>query len=207
MCQRYTGGMATHLIVGLGNPGDEYANTRHNTGRMAVERLHVTHNFAEWKSDKKPPMLSAKGSVSGKKAITLLPNTFMNNSGRAVAHFIKSKKEAGNTIVIYDDLDLPLGTIKISHGRSSGGHNGVESVIKALRTRDFVRIRVGVSAVGKKGMAKKPVGEERILKFLLGKFSASEQTELKKIFKRVVQAVELIVTQGYQIAMNDVNQS
>ena len=197
--------MATHIIVGLGNPGEEYVNTRHNTGRMAVEQLHRAHDFGEWKEEKKPKMLWAKGSVAGKKAVLLQPNTFMNNSGQAVAHFVKNKKEAGNVIVIYDDLDLPLGTIKISHDRSSGGHNGVESVIRSLKTRAFVRIRVGVSPASAKGVARKPSGEEKVLKFLLGKFTGSELTELKKVFKRVVEAVETIVTQGYQQGMTEFN--
>lgn len=199
--------MAQHVIVGLGNPDDEHVGTRHNTGRMAVMKIHDANDFSEWKQDKKPPMLSAKGSVNGKKSVLVLPNTYMNNSGRAVAHFVKNKKDAGNTIVIYDDLDLPLGTIKISHGRSSGGHNGVESVIRALKTRDFVRVRVGISPKGAKGMAKKPSGEERILKFLLSKFTPSETAELKKVFKVVHDAVDRIVTEGYQSAMTYVNQA
>jgi len=197
--------MANHLIVGLGNPGAEYDSTRHNTGRMAVERLHGTHDMSEWKEEKKPKMMWSKGSLAGKKATLLIPNTFMNNSGQAVAHFVKNKKEAGNVVVIYDDLDLPLGTMKISHGRSSGGHNGVESVIRSLKTRDFVRIRVGVSPKTAKGVAKKPTGEERVLKFLLGKFTPSEMTELKKVFKRVLEATETIVTLGYQQAMTEHN--
>lgn len=197
--------MANHLIVGLGNPGAEYEGTRHNTGRMAVERLHGTHDMSEWKEEKKPKMMWSKGVLAGKKATLLIPNTFMNNSGQAVAHFVKNKKEAGNVVVIYDDLDLPLGTMKISHGRSSGGHNGVESVIRSLKTRDFVRIRVGVSPKTAKGVAKKPTGEERVLKFLLGKFTPSEMTELKKVFKRVLEATETIVTLGYQQAMTEYN--
>ena len=197
--------MGVHVIVGLGNPDDEHIGTRHNTGRMLVERLHATHSFDEWKMDKKPPMLWAKGEIAGKKAVLVNPNTYMNNSGRAVAHFVKSKKDAGNTIVVYDDMDIPLGTIKISHGRSSGGHNGVESVIKALKTRDFVRVRIGVSPKGAKGMAKKPMGEERVIKFLLGKFSPAETAELKKIFKQVIEAIEVVVTQGYQAGMTAYN--
>lgn len=197
--------MSVHTIVGLGNPGDEYAGTRHNLGRMFVERLHDAHDFAEWKTDKKPPMRSAKGALSGKKAVLILPDTFMNESGRAVAHFIKNKKEAGNCVVVYDDMDLPLGTIKISHDRSSGGHNGVESIIRALKTRAFVRVRVGVSPQTAKGLAKKPSGEEKVLKFLLGKFKPEEMTALKKVYARASEALECIVTEGYQQAMTKFN--
>lgn len=196
--------MAGHTIVGLGNPGDEYAQTRHNTGRMLVELLHKKNEFSDWKTEKKPPMRWAKGEVNGKKAIVVAPDTFMNNSGRAVAHFVKSKKDAEHTIIVYDDLDLPLGTLKISHGRSSGGHNGLESVIKTLKTRDFVRIRVGVSPKGAKGV-KKPSGEEKVLKFLLGKFSPADMLELKKVFTRVLGALDTIVADGYQAGMTAFN--
>lgn len=197
--------MSTHVIVGLGNPGDEYLSTRHNTGRMFVERLHGAKDFSEWKTEKKPPMRWAKGTLSGKKSVLVAPDTFMNNSGRAVAHFIKSKKEAGNCVVVYDDMDLPLGTIKISHGRSAGGHNGVDSIIKALKTRDFVRVRVGVSPKSPKGVAKKPSGEDKVLKFLLGKFKPEELTALKKVFQKVDQVLECIVEEGYQQAMTNYN--
>lgn len=197
--------MATHIIVGLGNPGDEYHGTRHNTGRMCVERVHDAKDFSEWKVEKKPPMRWAKGEIVGKKSVLVVPDTFMNNSGRAVAHFIKNKKEAGNCVVVYDDMDLPLGTIKISHDRSSGGHNGVESIIKALKTRAFVRVRVGVSSKTAKGVAKKPSGEAAVLKFLLGKFKPEELIALKKVFQRVDEALECIVTEGYQQAMTNFN--
>lgn len=197
--------MATHVIVGLGNPGDEYTSTRHNTGRMFVERYHAAHDFSEWKTEKKPAMHWAKGEIAGKKSVLVAPDTFMNNSGRAVAHFIKSKKEAGNCVVVYDDMDLALGVIKISHDRSSGGHNGVESIIKALKTQSFVRVRVGVSPKTTKGVAKKPSGEERVLKFLLGKFKPEELAVLKKVYARVSEALECIVTQGYQHAMTNFN--
>lgn len=197
--------VATHLIVGLGNPGDEYAHTRHNIGRMFVESLHEANDFGPWMVDKKPAMHTAKGNFAGAKTILLVPDTFMNNSGRAVAHFVKSKKDAGNTVVIYDDMDLALGSIKISHGRSSGGHNGVESVIKALKTKDFVRIRVGVSPKGAQGLPRKPKGEDRVLKFLLGRMSPAERTALKKVFARVANALETIVTEGYQKAMTEWN--
>ncbi len=197
--------MAVHVILGLGNPGDEFENTRHNTGRMFLERLHDAKDFAEWKTEKKPPMRWAKGEIGGKKSVLVAPDTFMNNSGRAAAHFIKSKKEAGNCVVVYDDMDLPLGVIKISHDRGSGGHNGVESVINTLKTRTFVRIRVGVSPKTAKGVAKKPSGEDKVLKFLLGKFKPEELTLLKKVFQRVDEALECIVTQGYQQAMTQYN--
>ena len=194
-----------HLIVGLGNPGSEYELTRHNAGRMAVERLHATHEFSGWKEEKKPKMQVAVGSIGGKKATLVLPDTFMNKSGHAVAHFIRNKKGAGNLIVLHDDMDLPLGTMKLSFGRNSGGHNGVESIIKALKTNEFMRIRIGVSPKNAKGVAKKPKGEEAVLKFLLGKFSSDNLAELKKMFKKILEATEAVVVEGHQAGMNRFN--
>lgn len=194
-----------HLIVGLGNPGSEYEGTRHNAGRMAVMRIHATHDFSEWKAEKKPKMQTATGTLGGVKATLVIPDTFMNNSGHAVAHFIKNKKGAGNVVVIHDELDMPLGTLKLSYGRSSGGHNGVESIIKALKTKDFVRVRIGVAKNTPKGLAKKPIGEDAVLKFLLGKFSTPEVDALKKVFKRAVEAVEVTVKEGREMAMNQFN--
>src|SRR3989344_5696434 len=110
------------LVVGLGNPGEEYENTRHNTGRIMVEMI-----------EKK---------IAGSKIKFVLPDTFMNNSGKAVASLIKTKKDLADLVVIYDDIDLPLGKIKISFNRSAGGHNGLGSVIKALKSEEFLRIRV-----------------------------------------------------------------
>lgn len=194
-----------HFIVGLGNPGEEYALTRHNVGRMALERLHKTHDFSLWKNSKKPAFDSSLGSLQGKKVTLVMPNTFMNKSGHAVAHFVRAKKDVGKLVVIHDDLDLPLGTLKISHGRSSGGHNGVESIIKAIKSKDFVRIRVGVSPKNTQGVAQKPKGEERVVKFILGKFSAPETKILEKILKQTSEVLELIATEGHVAAMNKFN--
>jgi len=194
-----------HIVLGLGNPGEEYERTRHNAGRMLVERLHATHDFSLWKSEKKPPMQIALGELSGKKTTLVLPDTFMNRSGQVAAHFIRNKTGAENLVVVYDDLDMPLGSMKLSFGRSSGGHNGVESIIKALKTKDFVRVRLGVAPKTPKGLAKKPLGEERVVKFLLGKFSSDQEAELKKTFKRAIEAIEAVVVDGHQAAMNRFN--
>ena len=172
-------------IFGLGNPGEEYGSNRHNAGRMAVEFF-------------------AKNN-SNKKIITILPDTFMNKSGSAVAKFIKSKKAAQNISVVYDDIDLPVGTIKISYDKSSGGHNGLESVIKALKTQQFTRIRIGVSPTTPRGKIKKPKGEKTVLKFLLGDFKLAEIALLKKVFKKVSEAIEVIVEEGRERAMNRFN--
>lgn len=172
-------------IIGLGNPGEQYKESRHNTGRMAVQYIEA-----------KNPDLKIKIVES---------NEFMNNSGKAVGKIIKSKKMAEKLIVVYDDIDLGLGTIKISFDKGSGGHRGLESIIKALKTREFVRLRIGISPTTPKGKVKKPEGEKKVLDFILGNFSASQKEILKKVFKTVNEAVATIVEEGREKAMNVYN--
>jgi len=176
------------LVVGLGNPGKEYENTRHNTGRILVGIL-----------EKK---FSEKDLPAGRQVKFLTPDTFMNNSGRAVAPFVKSKKDLKDLVVIYDDIDLPLGKIKISFNRSSGGHNGLGSIIKSLKSEEFLRIRVGISPATPKGVVRKPKGEKAVLNFLLGEFKKSELETLKKLSKKVAEAVETIFNESKEKAMS-----
>ncbi len=166
------------LVVGLGNPGEEYEKTRHNAGRIVVE------------------ILEKKLEESRIKFLT--PDTFMNNSGKAVAPLIKSKKDLASLVVIYDDIDLPLGKIKISFNRSSGGHNGVQSIIKSVKSEEFVRIRVGICPTTPSGKTKKPADT---LKFLLGEFKKPELEIIKKESKKIADAVEMIFAEGKDKAM------
>lgn len=193
-----------HIIVGLGNPGEEYEKTRHNTGRMLLECFGNSLD-AEWKEDSKLKVKSAKVKVGKQTAVLLLPETFMNNSGKAVKPFISSQKQAEKMLVIYDDLDLPFGKSKISFNRSSGGHKGVESIIKGLKTEKFARIRVGISPTTPNGKLKKPTGEEAVTKVILGKFKDEEIKELKKLSKKVNQALETFVNGGIERAMTEFN--
>lgn len=170
------------LVVGLGNPGKEYENTRHNAGRILVGLL-----------EKK---------LEGNKIKFITPDNFMNNSGKTVAPLIKSKKDLAGLVVIYDDIDLPLGKIKISFNRSAGGHNGLGSIIKALKSEEFLRIRVGISPATPKGVVKKPKGEKAVLNFLLGEFKKSELETIKKLGKTVAEAVETIFAEGKDKAMS-----
>lgn len=197
----------SYIIAGLGNPGEEYENTRHNTGRIVLEAFRVAYDFPEWQADKKVKALLSKAKMEKESVLLIEPDNFMNNSGKSVVPFIATKKQTEKTIIIYDDIDLPLGTIKISFNRSSGGHNGLESVIKNLKTREFVRVRVGVSKMTAKGLAKKPKGEEAVLKFLLGEFKKDELVELKKIAKKVSAALRMIVLEGREKAMGEYNQA
>lgn len=193
------------LIVGLGNPGKEYENTRHNAGRIILEKIAKANDFPDWRDDMKLKSFKAKGELDGQKVEFLMPNTFMNNSGVAVAPIIDSPKKLKNLIVIYDDLDLPLGSLKISYDRSSGGHNGLESVIKKVKSKEFLRIRIGVSPTTPTGKFRKPKGEEAILKFLLGVFKEDELKIIKNISKKVALIIAMVSAEGKDKAMSIYN--
>lgn len=193
------------VIAGLGNPGDEYAGTRHNTGRMAVEYFAKNAGFRGFLCDTKSKSCTSSGLV-GKTAVALvLPDTFMNKSGVAVAKFVKSVKAAERLVVVYDDLDLPLGSMKISYDRSSGGHRGLESIIRALKTQKFARVRIGISPSTASGKTRKPTGEKEVNTFILTTYKPHELTELKTVLKRAAAALETIVRDGREQAMNEFN--
>ena len=193
------------VIVGLGNPGSEYSGTRHNTGRMAVEDFAKAMKLSEWREDKKAKALISRGLVERTLVALVLPNTFMNKSGSAVSKFVKNAKAAERMAVVYDDIDLPLGSFKISFNRGSGGHKGMESIMRALKTKKFARVRIGVSPSTVSGKLRKPSGDDEVVDFILAKWKAHELAELKTVFKRVSHALETIVTAGTERAMNQFN--
>ena len=125
------------VIVGLGNPGDEFEGTRHNTGRMAVEDFARTAKLSEWRGDKKSKSLVSRGLIGKTLVALVLPNTFMNKSGLAVSKFVKSAKSAERLAVVYDDLDLPLGSMKISFNRGSGDTKELNLLCARLRPKNL----------------------------------------------------------------------
>lgn len=194
----------SYIIAGLGNPGDEYENTRHNTGRMILDYIQKEYGD-EFEFNKKLNSHVCQAKIGKEKVILIAPETFMNLSGKAIAPLVKSTKAAEKLIVIYDDFSLPLGKIRISYNRSSGGHNGLESIIKAVKTEAFVRIRIGTARENAKGNAKLINGEDKIEKFILGKFKEDEMKVLKKIGKTVTEAVEVLIKEGREKAMSMFN--
>lgn len=175
-------------VVGLGNPGEKYEHTRHNAGRDAVRALKEVN------------------------AKLVTPDTFMNKSGEEVKPLIKNAKQVEQLVVIHDDLDLPFGTFKISFNKSSGGHRGVESIIKAIKTQAFVRIRIGISPFSAKAtkgktvtVLKKPKGEEAVERHILGKFKPAELTELKKLYKKINEAILVLIANDREKAMSEFN--
>lgn len=203
-------------IVGLGNPGEGYEHTRHNTGREAVMRLAKDLD-ADFVFDKKSNSQISKSKIGKTPAILILPDTFMNKSGAAVSYFVKPRtgkdKSQQNLIVVHDDLDLPLGKIKISYNKGVGGHRGLDSVAKVVKTLEFVRLRVGVSPSTPKGTVKKPgaslspkAAEQAVIDFILGKWKPKEQDAIKKVFKKASEAIQTIAAEGREKAMNLFNQ-
>jgi PTH1 family peptidyl-tRNA hydrolase len=194
-----------YVIVGLGNPGEEYENTRHNVGRMVVQDFCAKNNFPEFTFDKKSNALISVAEIGKEKVTAVLPETFMNKSGSAVAKFVKSKKAAEKLVVVNDELDLPLGRAKISFNKSSGGHRGVESIRKAVGTEAFVRLRIGISPSTPSGKLKKPTGEEKVNAFILGKLKPTDLAELKKLSKKLNESLILLITESREVATNVCN--
>jgi len=195
----------SYIIVGLGNPGEEYINTRHNTGRMVVEALAKKFDFPDWKNDMKLKALVTSGKLGKEKVQLILPETFMNKSGLSVGPLVKSKKAAETLLVVHDELDIPLGKMKLSFNKSSNGHKGVESIIKAVKTEAFLRLRVGVVPALASGKMKKPKGEEEIVDFIIGEFKKPEMEILKKVIKKAVEGLEVLGKEGKDIATGVIN--
>ena len=197
------------LIVGLGNPGIEYQFTPHNAGFLAVDRIAEACNVTV--VNRRCRALTAKAKLAGHQVLLAKPETFMNLSGLSVAALVQeleipvpSASPAPDLIVIYDELDLPLGTIRIRERGSANGHNGVKSISGALGTEEWLRIRIGV---GKPALADgrevKAGGKE----YLLSPMRKAELAVLDEVLDRVSSAVEVILTKGVSAAMNEFNRS
>jgi len=188
------------LIVGLGNPNQDYQETRHNIGFSIIENLRLKMgNFSDWRLEKKLKSEISQGKVNNQKIFLSKPKTFMNESGLAVKLLIKYYKiKIENLIVIHDDLDLPLGKIKISKARGSAGHKGVQSVINQLKDRNFLRFRIGIKP--EKIFQKKSKKE-----FVLQKFHKSEEKVLKAAIEKTVSAIEFSLAEGAEKAMTKFN--
>lgn len=192
------------FIVGLGNPGKEFEKTRHNAGVQALLALHKKWGFQDFRLEKKNHGEISEGMFDGKDVVLLQPNTFMNNSGISTKTLVKSKKALERMIVLYDDLDLALGTIRVSFNRSSGGHNGLKSISKYAATDAYIRVRIGISPeIG--GKIRKPKGTAAVNKFVLAKWGGVETEVLKKTLPKIIAVVETIVKEGKDVAMNKYN--
>jgi PTH1 family peptidyl-tRNA hydrolase len=182
------------IIVGLGNPGEKFKNTPHNVGFLTVEAFAKENNFPDFEAQKMFEAELSRGEIFGKEIVLAKPQTFMNNSGIAVKRVLGTGNEL---VVVHDDIDLPLGTIKLSKNRGAGGHKGVESIINHLGTEDFSRLRIGIQPA--KG---KPKAAE---KYVLKKFGKKDLEILKSVLEKSVTALNLLVEQGLEKAMNATN--
>lgn len=193
----------SYIFVGLGNPGEEYKNTRHNIG-ASVLLSFAKKEGVEWKSDKILQALKTKVEIAKKNITFILPQTFMNLSGKTVSALKVNPKKIDELFVIHDDIDLPIGSFKIVNNRGSGGHKGVESVKRALKSEGFSRIRIGICPTTPTGKLKKPDMKENP-DFIVGIFKKNEEEELKKVIKKVGEAIKKIVEEGRVKAENEFN--
>lgn len=184
------------IIAGLGNPTKEYEGTRHNIGFSVIDKLADKYNISM--NEKKHKAICGKGMIEGEKVILLKPQTYMNLSGESVVdavNFYKVDSEE-DVIIIYDDIDLDVGKLRIRVKGSAGGHNGMKNIIAHLGTQVFPRIRVGVGAKPK---------DWDLADYVLGRFPKEELPEIEAGRETACEAVKIIVSQGVEVAMNRIN--
>jgi len=185
------------LIIGLGNPGRVYAHNRHNIGFICINHFARTHAV---KFDRKQGRArTGRGKIAGNEVVLAKPQTHMNLSGESVSRLVKKFNiNLDDLIIIHDDLDLPLGKIRLSQGSSSGGHKGINSIIKELGSRDFIRVRIGIG---------RPAGasEDEIIAYVLSDFSPEQRKAITPTIPKVSEAILCLLTEGLTPAMNKYN--
>ena len=187
----------TWLVIGLGNPGPDYANNRHNVGQMVLDVLanRISANFKSHKSNAN--VAEGRIAMGGPKVILAKPGTYMNTSGGPTSSLMKFYDiDVNHVIVVHDELDIDAGTVKIKQGGGHAGHNGLRDIISAAGSNDFVRVRVGIG---------RPPGRQDAADFVLKDFSSTERKDLPLLLELSADAVEAIVTKGPLDAMNSVN--
>jgi PTH1 family peptidyl-tRNA hydrolase len=185
-----------HLIVGLGNPGADYAKTRHNAGFLLVEKLAGRWK-SDWRNERKFQARVSRAERDGKKVLLAEPQTFMNLSGESVGALVQFYQlPLEKILVVVDDADLPLGEIRLRPGGGSGGHHGLESVAQHLGAKTYARLRIGI---GRQDAARQITGH------VLGKFSAAENARLEKVLERAAGQLECWLSAGLQKAMSQFN--
>jgi PTH1 family peptidyl-tRNA hydrolase len=194
------------IIIGLGNPGKKFEKTRHNLGFLIIENLKLKiENFSDWKYEKKFKAEISRGKIGNKKIILAKPQIFMNNSGKSVKLLVTNYSlPITKLFVIHDDIDLPLGKIKISIGRSAAGHKGVQSIIDELGTKNFVRFRIGIRPNLKFKMQNAKL-KFKIQNFVLQKFKKDEEKILEGVIEKTIEAIECSLKLGLEKAMQEYN--
>lgn len=186
--------MDKYLIVGLGNPGDEYAGTRHNTGFMVLDAFAKASNIV---FDDKRYGFIAETSLKGRKIFLLKPTTYMNLSGNAVRYWLnKENIDVERLLVVVDDLSLPLGALRLKGKGSNGGHNGLGNIQSVIGTQQYARLRVGIGNDFPKGMQ---------IDWVLGKYDEEEITALSPSIETAIDIIKSFVLSGLDITMNQYN--
>ncbi len=183
------------MVVGLGNPGVEFVNTRHNVGAEAVAELAVRHD-GRLKSEKGLFAQACEVRIDGRRVLLGVPLTYMNDSGQAVAPLLRRGGEGATLLVLHDELDLPPGRVKIKSGGGNAGHNGLKSIDGHLHTNEYLRVRIGIG---------KPPGRQSGADFVLKRPGAAERAVLVTAIDEAADAVEAIVSRGTEAAMSTVN--
>lgn len=191
------------VIVGLGNPGAEYAKTKHNAGWIVLDRVV---GDAKWNTSQKAHADFVPGQIGSEAVEYIKPMTFMNESGASVSYVCKKHEiPPAQVIVVHDELDLPIGAVRISFDRGAGGHNGVTSIQDALGTSAFVRIRIGVSPVDDEGNVRRPTAGAQH-DFVLKQFNNADYEKITTLAPKVKEIIEMIVMKGLEAAMTKYNQ-
>ena len=181
---------APWIIIGLGNPGSKYNNTRHNIGWAILDKINKNHNVSISKNNKDYYFSSI--SLKNSNTILIYPATYINNTGDNEKKIVK-KFNSKKIIVVYDDINLETGRIRIRKNGSAGGHNGMKSIINSIQSEDFMRVRVGIS---------EPKIKSEQISYVLGKFSPEEKILITKSIDRCIKALEIIIEKGIDEAMN-----
>jgi PTH1 family peptidyl-tRNA hydrolase len=181
-----------YLIVGLGNPGPKYAANRHNVGFRCLERLAASHGLSFDKQQKKARV--ALGAICGRRVVLAQPQTFMNESGQSVAPLARFYQvDSERLLVVYDDLDLPLETVRLRPEGGSGGHKGMRSIIEQLGDQTFARLRIGIG---------RPPGQMDPAAYVLQDFFPDEEPVVEEMLERAAAAIETWLTEGVEMAMS-----
>ena len=191
------------LIVGMGNPGKAYAHNRHNIGFRCINHLAKVHSIAAKRRQCQCQV--GIGEVAGVELLLAKPRTFVNRSGEAVSRLMRRYGIGiDDLLVIHDDLDLPPGKLRVRQGGSSGGHKGIDSILSALGSQDFPRIKVGIGRPTEED-GTRVTDEDAIINYVLGDFTPQEDKTIKPVIARVAEAVNCILAEGITAAMNKFN--
>jgi len=192
-------------IVALGNPGEKYKNNRYNVGFMAVDIIIEEFRLPSLIESKSCSGLITEGVIGENETKILYPDTYMNNSGSAVAKLV-AKSEISSMVVVHDDIDLPFGEIKIGKNQGAGGNNGVKSIIEKLGSKEFSRVRIGIAPKSFwTGKTNRPKGGGPLERFVLKPFGITEKKELSEVLSKASSAIKIILEEGVDSAMNRLN--